>query len=73
MPPFSDELTRYPDNQYYKVFLSRYYDALFDEDVTYRVLGRMNLKDNTEENFDDSKELDEFLRGFKIVDRVSTA
>lgn len=54
------------------------YDELFDEDVQYRVLSRMlvpykNLKDSTEEDFDDSEELDEFLHGFKIVDKVGEA
>lgn len=53
-------------------------DGLFNEDIQRTVLSRIlvpykNLKDSTEEYFDDSEELDEFLHGFKIVDKVGGA
>ena len=48
------------------------YDDGLDVDAHRDILGRMlvpyrNLKDSSEDTFDEAEELDEFLNGFKIV------
>lgn len=52
------------------------YDDRLDVDARREILSHMlvpyrNLKDNSEDQFDEAEELDEFLNGFRIVDGVS--
>lgn len=51
------------------------YDDGLDVDAHRNILGHMlvpyrNLKDSSEDPFDEAEELDEFLNGFRIVDGV---
>lgn len=52
------------------------YDDGLDVDARREILSHMlvpyrNLKDSSEDQFDEAEELDEFLNGFRIVDGVS--
>lgn len=52
------------------------YDDRLDVDARREILSHMlvpyrNLKDSSEDKFDEAEELDEFLNGFRIVDGVS--
>ena len=63
------------ENQYGRRCNEMLYDDGLDVDARRDILGPMlvpyrNLKDSSEDVFDEAEELDEFLNGFRIVDNV---